>query len=206
MSNAIVLNERSSKQSGSQIRGLRNSGHIPATVYGKDIGSVSVMVEEKLFLATIKENPRAILMADIPQKGKKPVTIQHIQKDPITRKIMHIDFHQLNMNVTMDTKVTIHFSGEPIGVYEGGVMQVELYEVEVRCMPDDLLSAFEVDITKIGIGDHLLVSDLEFHKGIEVLTDPTAVVIKVSAAIEAELEDESAEATPVVPEVDKPTA
>ncbi|MEC0227988.1 50S ribosomal protein L25 [Paenibacillus alba] len=181
MSNSIQLSERD-QLSKSQMNVLRKQGQVPAVVYGTDVGSISVSVSEKDILSTLKRNPRAILHAAIPQNGNKPVLIQNVQRDPISNKIVHVDFYQLNMNISMDSKVTIHFSGEPVGVKEGGILQVELYEVHVRCMPDKLLSAFEVDISGLGIGDHLLVSDLSFHEGIEVLSDATAMLVKISHA------------------------
>ncbi|NQX66733.1 50S ribosomal protein L25 [Paenibacillus alba] len=181
MSNSIQLNERD-QLSKSQMNVLRKQGQVPAVVYGTDVGSISVTVSEKDILSTLKRNPRAILHAAIPQNGNKPVLIQNVQRDPLSNKIVHVDFYQLNMNISMDSKVTIHFSGEPVGVKEGGILQVELYEVQVRCMPDKLLSAFEVDISGLGIGDHLLVSDLSFHEGIEVLSDATAMLVKISHA------------------------
>ncbi|UKS24942.1 50S ribosomal protein L25 [Paenibacillus sp. HWE-109] len=181
MSNSIQLSERD-QLSKSQMNLLRKQGQVPAVVYGTDVGSISVTVSEKDILSTLKRNPRAILHAAIPQNGSKPVLLQNVQRDPISNKIVHVDFYQLNMNISMDSKVTIHFSGEPVGVKEGGILQVELYEVQVRCMPDKLLSAFEVDISGLGIGDHLLVSDLSFHEGIEVLSDATAMLVKISHA------------------------
>ncbi|NHN30223.1 50S ribosomal protein L25 [Paenibacillus agricola] len=179
MSNSIQLKERV-HLTKAQIGSLRKEGQIPAIVYGKEIGSISVVVEEKAILATIKHNQRAILNAEIPGQGTKPVLIKNIQRDTMTKKIVHIDFYQLNMNVTMDSKVTIHFTGDPVGVKEGGILQVELYEVDVRCMPDKLISSFEADISGLGIGDHLLVSDLTFLEGIEVLTDPATMLVQIS--------------------------
>lgn len=181
MSNSIQLNERVNL-SKSLINLMRKQGQVPAIVYGKDIGSIAVLVNEKELLSTIKQNPRAILNADIPGKGINPVLIQNIQRDPFTHKIVHVDFHQLNMNESMDSNVTIHFFGDPIGVKEGGILQIELHEVMVRCMPDNLLSAFEVDISMLGIGDQLLVTDLSFHKGIEVLSDPSELLVKIALA------------------------
>ncbi|WP_458119420.1 50S ribosomal protein L25 [Paenibacillus sp. Z6-24] len=179
MSNLIELNARTHEQK-SQNKNLRKEGNIPAVVYGKDFGSRSVSVGEKALLLAIKENGHAILNASIPEIGNKPVVIQNIQRDALTNKIIHIDFHQLNMNASMDSMVTIHFVGEPAGVKAGGSLQTELYEIETRCMPDNLLSSFEVDISSMNIGDSLLVSDLELHKGVEVLTEPTAVIIRVA--------------------------
>jgi large subunit ribosomal protein L25 len=181
MSKTIQLNERANL-SKSQIHLLRKQGQVPAIVYGKDVGSISVIVGEKEIISVIKHNPRAILNAAIPEQGNKPVLIQNIQRDPISNKIVHVDFYQLNMDESMDSKVTIHFSGEPVGVKEGGTLQVEMYEVEVRCMPNNLLSAFEVDISGLKIGDQLHVSDLTFHEGIEVLSDAGSMLVKIAQA------------------------
>ncbi|WP_162341570.1 50S ribosomal protein L25 [Paenibacillus paridis] len=181
MSKTIQLNERANL-SKSQINLLRKQGQVPAIVYGKDVGSISVIVGEKEIISVIKHNPRAILNAAIPEQGNKPVLIQNIQRDPLSNKIVHVDFYQLNMNESMDSKVTIHFSGEPVGVKEGGTLQVEMYEVEVRCMPNNLLSAFEVDISGLKIGDQLHVSDLTFHEGIEVLSDAGSMLVKIAQA------------------------
>jgi large subunit ribosomal protein L25 len=73
-------------------------------------------------------------------------------------------------------------------VKEGGILQVEMYEVEVRCMPDHLPPSMEVDISGLAIGDQILVSDLVFRDGIEVLSDPTAVMIQIKNVHEEELE------------------
>ncbi|OMF30830.1 hypothetical protein BK133_16200 [Paenibacillus sp. FSL H8-0548] len=181
MNKSIQLNERVNLTK-SQINVLRKQGQVPAIVYGKDIGSISVIIGEKEISSIIKHNPRAILNASIPNQGNKPVLIQNIQRDSLSNKIVHVDFHQLNMNVSMDSKVTINFTGDPIGVKEGGTLQVEMYEVEVRCMPDNLLSAYEVDISGLKIGDQLHVSDLSFHEGIEVLSDASSMLIKITQA------------------------
>jgi len=183
LSNLIELSTRTHEQK-SQNKNLRKEGKIPAIVYGKEFGSRSVSVGEKALLLAIKENGHAILNASIPEIGNKPVVIQNIQRDALTNKIIHIDFHQLNMNAAMDSMVTIHFVGEPAGVKAGGSLQTELYEIETRCMPDKLLSSFEVDISGMEIGDSLLVSDLQLHEGVEVLSEPTAVMIRVAPQVQ----------------------
>jgi large subunit ribosomal protein L25 len=77
--------------------------------------------------------------------------------------------------------VTIHFTGESPGVKEGGILQVETHAVQVRCMPNKLPETIEVDISSLAIGDHLVVSDLKVAKGLEILTDPSAMVVTVLA-------------------------
>ncbi|MBC8080738.1 MAG: 50S ribosomal protein L25 [Gorillibacterium sp.] len=174
----IQLNERTGGTK-SHIKQARKQGHIPAVLYGIGKDTLSLEVNEKEIIEILKKNPRAILQGKTSDSKVTPVIIQHIQKDSMSGKILHIDFHHVNMTESMDSKVAIHFAGDAIGIKAGGVLQVDLYEVEVRCMPKDLPTSMEVDISGLAIGDHLLVSDLIFQDGIEVLTDPTTVMIQI---------------------------
>jgi large subunit ribosomal protein L25 len=183
MSKFIQLNKRTG-ETKSQKKLVREQGRIPAVLYGVGKDTLNVEVNEKELLDTLKKNPRAILQAKTMDGETMPIIVQHIQKNSLSGKILHIDFQHVNMSVNMDSKVTIHFAGEAIGVKSGGVLQVELYEVEVRCMPGVLPTSMEVDISKLDIGDQLLVSDLIFQDGIEVLTDPNAVMIQIKTVHE----------------------
>ncbi|RED59220.1 50S ribosomal protein L25 [Cohnella lupini] len=178
MSNTIQLTDRSNLPS-SQVKQLKNQGFISGVVYGVGITSIPIVVNAKQLFAALKKNPKAILQAAIAERGQHPVLVQEVQKDMLTGKWTHVDFHQINMNESIDTKATIHFTGNPIGLVEGGILQTEVHEVEIRCMPDKLFAAFEVDISKLGIGDQLLVSDLSIPEGVEILTDASVMLIKV---------------------------
>jgi large subunit ribosomal protein L25 len=178
MSNTIHLKDRA-VSTKSNLKQLRAQGDIPAVVYGQEIGSIQVTVNEKEIVAAMKRNSRAILEAVLPSNQTHPVLIQEFQRDSISGKLLHIDFHQINMNKNIETLVTIHFTGDPIGVKEGGILQVETHAVQVRCMPKKLPNTIEVDVSKLGIGEHILVSDLKVDKGIEILTDPTAILVTI---------------------------
>jgi large subunit ribosomal protein L25 len=178
MSNTIHLKDRT-VSTKSNLKQLRAQGDIPAVVYGQEIGSIQVTVNEKEIVAAMKRNSRAILDAVLPSNQTHPVLIQEFQRDSISGKLLHIDFHQINMNKNIETLVTIHFTGDPIGVKEGGILQVETHAVQVRCMPKKLPSTIEVDVSMLGIGDHIMVSDLKVEKGIEILTDPTAMLVTI---------------------------
>jgi large subunit ribosomal protein L25 len=178
MSNTIHLKDRAISTK-SNLKQLRAQGDIPAVVYGQEIGSIQVTVNEKEIVAAMKRNSRAILEVVLPSNQTHPVLIQEYQRDSISGKLLHIDFHQINMNKKIETLVSIHFSGDPIGVKEGGILQVETHAVQVRCMPKKLPGTIEVDVSKLGIGDHILVSDIKVDKSIEILTDPTAILVTI---------------------------
>ncbi|KAI7273300.1 hypothetical protein KC345_g7013 [Hortaea werneckii] len=165
----------------SNLNAARKQGRIPAVLYGIGKDTLSLEVKEKELLEVLRTNPRAILQGKLTDGTTVPVVVQNIQKQSMSGKVLHIDFQHVNMSISMDSKVTIHFAGEAVGVKEGGVLQVEIYEVEVRCMPGDLPTSMEVDISGLAIGDQLLVSDLIFQSGIEVLTDPSTVMIQIKA-------------------------
>ncbi|MEK3874815.1 50S ribosomal protein L25 [Paenibacillus sp. FSL M7-0420] len=179
----IQLNNRTS-ETKSNLNVARKQGRIPAVLYGIGKDTLSLEVNEKELLEMLRTNPRAILQAKLSDGTTLPVVVQHIQKQSMSGKVLHIDFQHVNMSISMDSKVTIHFAGEAVGVKEGGVLQVEIYEVEVRCMPGDLPTSMEVDISGLAIGDQLLVSDLIFKDGIEVLTDPSTVMIQIKTVHE----------------------
>lgn len=192
MSKFIQLNIRTG-ETKSQKKQAREQGRIPAVLYGVGKDTLTLEVNEKEILDILRKNPRAILQGKTSDEKVMPIVVQHIQKDSLSGKILHIDFQHVNMSINMDSKVTIHFAGDAVGVKNGGVQQVELYEVEVRCMPGVLPTSMEVDISKLDIGDQLLVSDLIFQDGVEVLTDSNAVMIQIKTVHE---EVEEAVVTP----------
>jgi large subunit ribosomal protein L25 len=180
MSNVIHLTDRTGSTK-SNLRQMRASGNIPAVVYGQEIGSIQVTVNEKDINAAMKRNSHAILEAVLPSAKQHHVLIHEFQRDSLSGKLLHIDFHQINMNESIETLVTIQFKGDPVGVKEGGILQIETHAVQVRCMPNKLPETIEVDIHELGIGDHILVSDLKVADGIEILTEPTTMLITILA-------------------------
>ncbi|AWV31434.1 50S ribosomal protein L25 [Paenibacillus sp. FSL R7-0048] len=188
MNKFIQFNTRKT-DTKSNINQARKQGRIPAVLYGIGKETLTLEVNEKELLDILKKNPRAILQGKVSEELEVPVVVQNIQKDTLSGKILHIDFQHVNMKKSMDSKVTIHFAGEAVGIKAGGTLQVEIYEVEVRCMPEDLPTSMEVDISGLDIGDQLLVSDLIFKDGIEVLTEPSTVMIQIKTVHEEEEEE-----------------
>ncbi|CAH1192338.1 50S ribosomal protein L25 [Paenibacillus allorhizoplanae] len=177
MSNSIQLLDRTCK-----LKQMRKQGQIPAVVYSSRMKSEHVAVEDKVIRAALKSNAHAILEVVLPSKKKHPVMIHQVQKDSLSGQLIHIDFLQINMKEKLDTAVAVHFSGEPIGTKEGGMLQIEMHEVLIRCMPNKLPSSLDVDISKLSIGDKLHVSDLDAGNDVEILTDPEAILVTILAA------------------------
>ncbi|MDT3426733.1 large subunit ribosomal protein L25 [Paenibacillus forsythiae] len=197
MSEALRLTERAGTPAAQRRQGL-----VPVVIYGAGSESLSLSADAKTIDSILGKNPRAILKAELPASGTKDVIIQDVQRQPLTKKLLHIDFHVIDLKAKLDTKVALHFTGTPAGVKGGGVQTVELHELDIRTLPDNLESTFEVDISSLEIGAHLLVSDLPKHAGWEVLTDPETLVVKIAPpAVQGEPGAEEGTAEPAAEEV-----
>ncbi|GGG87483.1 50S ribosomal protein L25 [Paenibacillus radicis (ex Gao et al. 2016)] len=179
------------------LRQLRESGKVPGVVYGKQLAApAAVALEEKQVLALLRSHPNAVLDLDIPGAGKQPVMISEVQREPLSRRLLHIDMRQINMNEEVRTQVRIDFVGEANGVGQGGILQVLLHELEVECLPGSIPEALEINVADLELGHSLLVRDVRPPSGVKVLSDPEQVVVTVLAP-QKELTEEEAEAAEV---------
>lgn len=170
---------RSKDATKSELKGMRSSGRIPAVVYGKTIGSIPITVEEKQLTGLLRSHHNAVITMEVPGQGDYPVMVGGLDRDKLSRNVLHIDFHQINMNEPVHAKVAVEFQGDSPGVREGGVLTALLHEVEIRCLPDRLPSELKVDISGLGTGESILAGDLTLPSEVELKTDPHAVVVTI---------------------------
>ncbi|GGD99499.1 50S ribosomal protein L25/general stress protein Ctc [Paenibacillus nasutitermitis] len=186
--------EQRTSGSQGQLRKLRHTGKIPGVVYGKKLENpISISVDEKELLAILRSHPNALLEVDVPGAGKQPVMMTEVQRDSLSRNVMHIDFHQVNMNEEIKAQVRIDLVGEAQGVKEGGILQVLLHEIDVQCLPNAIPDAIEIDVSSLLVGENLLVSDLKLPKNVSTRVDGEQVVVAVLAPQKEEVEPEAAE-------------
>jgi large subunit ribosomal protein L25 len=181
---------------------IRKDGFIPAIVYGHNILTVTLAVQYGPFEKTFKKNGEStILSLVIDGKASRNVIIQDVQRHYLTSRYEHIDFLEVSMTETMTATVPLEFVGISKAVKEnGGTMVHVLSEVEVECLPSNLPSHIEVDISSLEtFDDSVRVSDIKVPAGVTITTDPEETIAKVDAPrdVEAEL------ATPVVEDVSK---
>ena len=123
--------------------------------------------------------------------------IREVQRDTIKGNLLHVDFVTVRLDEPIDTEVTIELEGEPKGVKDGGILQVQLRSVAVRCLPDEIPSEFVVDVSELEIGDTVTLSALKLPEGVEMLSetdDLIASVLPPERGNEEESEDEEKEA------------
>ena len=172
---------------------LRKGGKVPGIVYGKGLQASSVIaLDEKEVLHLLRSHPNAVIDLQIPDSGRQPVMITHVQRDSLSRKLMHVDLHQINMNEQIKAHVRIEVTGDSAGVREGGVLSVSLHEIEIQCLPGDIPEAIEADISSLAIGENVTVGDLKLPDKVQVLTDAGQTVAAVLAP-QKEISAEEAE-------------
>jgi large subunit ribosomal protein L25 len=170
----------------------RNEGFIPGIVYGENLNGLSVVVNEREFLVIAKKEGRNVLVDLDIQGNVYPTIFKEIQRNPIGGKILHVDFEAVNLEKPIYTTIPVVTKGEAKGIKMGGILDQELYKVEVEGLLIDIPDNIEVDITDLEIKDVYYVKDLKIPEKIKLYTPLDAVVVSV--------------VTPTVEEVKAPAA
>ncbi|MBB6733384.1 50S ribosomal protein L25 [Cohnella zeiphila] len=173
------------------LRRLRQAGKVPGVVYGKQqSAAAAISIEAKELQSLMRGNPHSILELMLPDNGQRSVLLSDIQRDAISGQVLHVDFHQIDLNETVRSAIPLIVNGVSPGEKEGGMLQHVLHELEVECVAKDLPSSIEVDVGSLSIGDHVTVAELKLPSGVKALGDPELVVLSVLAPQKDRTEDE----------------
>ena len=134
---------------------LRASGRIPAVLYGKELNKSVSLEDRSMRILLRKASGTSSLLRLLGEKGEDElVLIKDMQMDPIKNSILHIDFVQVNRGEDLQTKIPLTLNGEAEGVKtEGGILEVLVNEVEIRCRPSNLPAHIELDISNLALGE-----------------------------------------------------
>lgn len=161
-------------------RALRREGYIPGVIYGHGEETTACKVDrnelEKLITSIAYESRLIDLKTD---GGSKPVLIREVQFHPFRPQILHIDFLAVHKGEKIRLDIPIRVLGTAVGVKEGGILEHLRHEVEVRCDPDSIPEALEIDITELEVGDSLTIGDLRLPEGVDLLDDPATTILSV---------------------------
>jgi large subunit ribosomal protein L25 len=192
-----------------EARRVRRGGKIPAVVYGAGQDSLPVAVDPRQVSRILNSETGHNTIFDLALDGAKTkAMIVDWQYEPIKGKLLHIDVKRIAMDKKLAVMVPIMLKGEPVGVkQQGGILEQILREVEVECLPGDIPSHIDVDVSELVFGKVLRVADLPHSDKWEFLTDenqPVAHVTAVKEEVAATPEAVAAEAAaPSEPEVIK---
>ena len=163
----------------STTREFRLNGHVPAVVYGKKLESKPIAVDSISFVKLVREVGRnGIISLTVDGDNKShQVIVTDIQQDPIKGELVHIDFFEVDMTSKMDANVPVRLVGEAPGVAEGGMVSHLLHEISVRALPNEIPESIEVDISKLMIGDSVLVKELS--QSVEINNDEEETIVTI---------------------------
>lgn len=200
MSERIVIEAEPREVIGKQSSQLRREGWIPGVVYGRKTLK-SVQMEQKALRRALRKVGTTHL-AELTVDGKThTVLVREIQQHPTRGDIVHVDFMEVDMKAKLRATAELVGVGTAAPEADGlGVATQMLREVEIECLPDDLVAQIEFDLTAIATADDLIhVKDLVAPKGVEILTDPDVIVARFeyAATEEEELGEEEASAEDV---------
>ena len=204
---AVVATPRSGKFNKNAARRVRAAGSIPAVVYGAGQDSVAVSVDPRIITKILHSDTghNTIFDLDVTGSGTVKAMIVDWQNEPLKGKLLHIDLKRIAMDKAMRVSVPVQLVGIPAGVKtQGGILDHVLREVEIECLPGDIPSHLDVDVTGLEINQAIHVSDLPHMGSIKYLTDDSLTVAHVTAIREEVVEPAAdAAATPTEPEVAK---
>ncbi len=177
-------------------RRMRAEGRVPAVLYGRDQETISLTVDAReashLFHSISVENTIVNVKIDDDEEEIETL-VREIQMHPFRDDIVHVDFYRTQKGVAIEVDVPMSYVGTPQGVRDGGILDVILHEVRVKCIPSKIPTSIEIDISGLEIGDSLHAEELEVEDDVQLLTDAVLTLCLVAAPRVEEVEEEEEE-------------
>jgi large subunit ribosomal protein L25 len=202
----VVATPREGKFNKNAARRVRVSGKIPAVVYGAGKDSVAVAVDPRVITKILHSDSGHNTIFDLNVTGSALVKAMIVdwQREPIKGNLLHIDLKRIAMDKAMRVSVPIQLVGVPAGVKtQGGILEHVLREVEIECLPGDIPSHLDVDVSGLELHGVIHVSDLPHSGSIKFLGDEHATVAHVTVIREEVVAVEEVAAAATEPEVAK---
>jgi large subunit ribosomal protein L25 len=189
--NALQVEIRGSAGKGAA-RKLRAAGKIPGVCYGKGEGAVPLSLDP-LALRRVLERSGAglntVISLAVSGGGTldgRMVLLRELQREPVRGSFLHADFYAVDVAQKVTVKVPLHLSGKAKGIDLGGIVDHQLRELELECLPLAIPRQILVDVSDLGIGDSIHVRDLSLPEGVSVLTGADVSVVSVVTPSKAE--------------------
>lgn len=208
MSDAITIEVESREGTGTgPARRLRREGLVPAVLYTHGEAATGLKLNHHRFEQMLRQHASESLLVDLDfgQGQTRKALVKEIQRHPLGGNVLHVDFQEVSMTEKIRFAMPVELVGTPEGVKIGGVIESLIHEIEVECLPADLLEKLAVDVSGMQIGDHLLVSQLQLDPERYSILTPghiaVAIVETPRVAEEESTEEGAAGAAAGEPEV-----
>ncbi len=195
---------------GKKARFLRREGITPANIYGRNLDSVALQLQSAdLVHALVQAGRNAVLSVNVKgEKKPRPAVIRNVQRHPVTDRIVHVDFLQVDITRAITSEVPVILVGESPLPKTSTVISQTLASIQVSGLPMDIPSSVEADISVlVEVDQSIHVSDLVLPEGVEVLTDADQMVVRAAQGriSAADAAAEEAEGTAAEADAEAPT-
>jgi large subunit ribosomal protein L25 len=158
---------------------LRKAGKIPGVYYSKHGSPIPFDVLEKEINPLVYTTETHLISLQLDTKEELDCVIKDIQFDPITDRVIHLDLLGLTSGEPFQLEVPVQFHGSPVGVKEGGLLQILLHKLEIECLPKDIPQRIDINIQGLKLGAAIHVKDMNLE-GLTILNPEDAVIVTVA--------------------------
>jgi large subunit ribosomal protein L25 len=177
----LIARKRDSRGS-SNARRLRNSGSLPGVVYGEGKEADVVEIDTHIFEQLLHHHTSETIITtiELEGEGEVQVLVKDVQRHPTTGDVMHVDLVKIVAGQVIHVDIMLNFVGEAAGVKEGGLLEQVMHSIPIECLPKDLVESIEVDVSEMGIGNTMCISDLNLSSAFTPLVEEDAIVVAVA--------------------------
>ena len=205
---AIELKAESREALKRGVKTLRQQGYVPAVIYGKDIDSEPLKIEARALDKVLSiAGTHQLISLQVGKQQPKMTLARDIQRDVVKRNYLHVDFYAVKMDEKVAAQIPLLIEGESPAVKDlGGVLTQGLDQLDIECLPGDLISSISVNVDSLTeLNATLTVADLTVPDTITILSDSESMVVKIEpprlVSVDEELEAEEMAEAGVEPEV-----
>ena len=177
-----VLNVEPRTTTGRQVKHVRETGYVPGVLYGQGQEAQPIQFRE-IDLVRILRSGGFSQLIGLEGLDKKPVNalIKEVQRHPVRRSLLHVDFYKVQMDVKIQTDVPVRMVGESEAVKGGAVIIHHMDTIPVECLPGNIPGDLVADMSKLEtLADVITVADLPVPENVEILAEPNAPVISLT--------------------------
>ena len=191
---SLAANERELiKTTGS--KKLRNSGRLPGILYGSG-DPTNIELESIQFEKAIKSTEAKNFLVELDLNGSKSMAlVQDLQRHPISRLCIHVDFRRLSEDSIISAKIPLHTTGTPEGVKVGGILQTMSHNLTLRGKALDIPERIEIDTSHLKVGEGLLLNEVTLPEGVTAVGNPKSRIVAVAASRITAKAEEAGEGT-----------
>ena len=177
----LEANYRNDMSKG-RMKQIRRQGFVTGSVFGRDTEPVPIELKIEDFARQAKHAEAGIKsLIDLkinggPKKIDGLVILKEFYKDPLSRKVLDIQFQRINLKERVSVNVPITLIGEAAGIKDGGTVEQPLDELHISCLPTDIPAHIDVEVSHLAIGHHVRAGDIQLSDDIDMLTDSDALI------------------------------